>query len=113
MIDGAHVVLYSQDPEADRAAIRDVLGFRHIDIGNGRLIFALPPTEAGVDLTEGPPGHELYLTCDDVEATVADLAGTVIEVIEPVVDRRWGLVTRLRLPSGCEVPLYQPLHARP
>ena len=113
MIDGAHVILHSQDAEADRAALRDVLGFSHVDVGGGWLIFALPPSEVAVHPTDGPPSHELYLMCDDVEATVADLDGTTVEVIAPIEDQGWGLVTRLRLPGGSELGLYQPRHERP
>jgi hypothetical protein len=113
VIDGAHVILYSQDAEADRAALRDVLGSDHVDVGGGWLIFGLPPSEVAVHPTDGPPQHELYLMCDDVEATVADLDGTTIEVVSPIEDQGWGLVTRLRLPGGSEVGLYQPRHERP
>jgi hypothetical protein len=113
MIDGAHVILYSQDPDADRAALRDVLGFRHVDVGGGWLIFALPPAEVAVHPTDGPPQHELYLMCDDVEATVADLDGTGIEVTKPVENAGWGLLTAIRLPGGSELGLYQPRHERP
>ena len=113
MIDGAHVILYSQDPDADRAALRDVLGFRHVDVGGGWLIFALPPAEVAVHPTDGPPQHELYLMCDDVEATIADLDGTGIEVTKPVENVGWGLLTAIRLPGGSELGLYQPRHDRP
>jgi hypothetical protein len=113
VIDGAHVILYSQDADADRAALRDVLGFRHVDVGGGWLIFGLPPSEVAVHPTDGLPQHELYLMCDDVEATVADLDGTGIEVTAPIENQGWGLVTRLRLPGGSELGLYQPRHERP
>ncbi len=113
MIDGAHVILSSNDPDADRAALRDVLGLPHVDVGGGWLIFGLPPAEVAVHPTDGPPSHELYFMCADVEATIADLDGTGIEVTEPVKDEGWGLLTRLRLPGGSEVGLYQPRHERP
>ena len=113
MIDGAHVILYSTDPDADRAALKDVLGFPHVDVGGGWLIFALPPAEVAVHPTEGPPSHELYLMCDDVAATVASFDGTGVEVTKPVEDAGWGLLTAIRLPGGSELGLYQPRHERP
>ena len=113
VIDGAHVILNSNDPDADRAALRDVLGFPHVDVGGGWLIFALPPAEVAVHPTDGPPSHELYLMCDDVEATVADLTAAGIEVTKPVEDQGWGLLTSIRLPGGSELGLYQPRHDRP
>ena len=113
MIDGAHVILSSTDADGDRAALRDVLGFPNVDVGGGWLIFGLPPAEVAVHPTDGPPSHELYFMCDDVEATIAELDGTGIEVTEPVTDEGWGLLTRLRLPGGSEVGLYHPRHERP
>jgi hypothetical protein len=111
VIDGAHVILYSTDPEADLAALRDVLGFPHVDVGGGRLFFGLPPTELAVHETEGPRKHELYFQCDDVEATIAELTAGGVSATE-VVDQGWGLVTTLTLPGGSEVGLYQPRHER-
>ncbi|WP_194921964.1 VOC family protein, partial [Catenulispora rubra] len=74
MITGTHAILYSADPEADRAFLRDVLEFPHVDAGGGWLIFQLPPAELGVHPAEGPPAGELYLMCDDLDATLAVLA---------------------------------------
>ncbi len=113
MIDGAHVVLYSTDADADRVALKDGLGFSHVDVGGGWLIFALPPAEVAVHPGDGPPSHELFLMCDDVEATLEGLAGTGIEATKPVEDQGWGLVTAIRLPGGSELGLYQPRHERP
>ncbi len=110
VINGAHVVLYSQDADADRAFFRDVLGYPYIDAHDGWLIFKAPPAELAVHPTEGPPSHELYLMCDDLEATTAELAAQGIEPAEPTVDAGWGLVTSLRLPGGGTVGLYQPRH---
>jgi catechol 2,3-dioxygenase-like lactoylglutathione lyase family enzyme len=112
MIDGAHVILYSTDADADRAALRDVLGLPHVDVGGGWLIFGLPPAEVAVHPTDGPPQHELYLMCDDVEATIVELAASGIEATD-VDDQGWGLVTRITLPGGSELGLYQPRHERP
>jgi catechol 2,3-dioxygenase-like lactoylglutathione lyase family enzyme len=109
MIDGAHVIIFSRDAEADRAFIRDVLGFPGVDAGGGWLIFRLPPSEAAVHPTDGEPKHELYLMCDHVEATLADLAAKGVEV-GPVRDERWGRLASITLPSGTALSIYEPLH---
>jgi catechol 2,3-dioxygenase-like lactoylglutathione lyase family enzyme len=110
MINGAHVILYTADAEADRAFIRDTLGFAHVDAGGGWLIFKLPPAEVAVHPTDGPPSHELYLMCDDIEGLLADLGAKGVEIAKPVSDQGWGLLAAVRLPSGGELPLYQPRH---
>jgi catechol 2,3-dioxygenase-like lactoylglutathione lyase family enzyme len=112
MIDGAHVVIYSRDAEADRAFFRDVLGFPHVDAGHGWLIFALPPAEVAVHPAEGGSSHELYLMCDDLTATMAELSEREVEFTQPVTREQWGVRTAVRLPGGGEVGLYEPLHAR-
>ncbi|MEU2430858.1 VOC family protein [Streptomyces sp. NPDC007861] len=112
MINGAHLIIYSRDAEADRAFLRDVLGYPHVDAGGGWLIFKLPPAEVAVHPVEGAETHELYLMCDDVEATVAELTARGVEFTQPVTDAGWGLLTRLRLPGGGEVGMYEPRHAR-
>ncbi|PBC61286.1 extradiol dioxygenase [Streptomyces sp. Tue6028] len=110
MLTGAHVILYSQDAEADRAFIKDVLGFAHVDAGHGWLIFKLPPAEVAVHPTNGAPKHEFYLMCDDLDAVCAQLAERGAELTGEVTEERWGRLTAVRLPSGSELPLYQPLH---
>lgn len=110
MIHGAHVIIYSQDADADRAFIRDVLGFVGIDAGGGWMIFALPPTEVAVHPTDGPTTHELYLMCDDVTTLLGDLTAKGVEVTRPISDEGWGLLAAIRLPSGAEQPIYQPRH---
>ena len=110
MITGAHVIINSRDADADRAFIRDVLGFPHIDSGGGWLIFKSPPGEMAVHPTDGPESHQLYLMCDDVEATLAELAAKGVESTGPVSDEGWGLLTALRLPGGGELGLYEPRH---
>ncbi|UUN25832.1 VOC family protein [Streptomyces sp. FIT100] len=112
MINGAHLIIYSRDAEADRAFLREVLGYPHVDAGGGWLIFKLPPAEVAVHPVEGAEAHELYLMCDDVEATVAELTARGVEFTQPVTDAGWGLLTRLRLPGGGEVGMYEPRHAR-
>lgn len=112
MINGGHVIIYSRDAEADRAFFRDVLEYPHVDAGHGWLIFKLPPAEVAVHPTDGPETQELYLMCDDVDATVADLSAKGVEFTQPVTDARWGRLTRFRLPGGGEVGLYEPRHER-
>jgi predicted enzyme related to lactoylglutathione lyase len=110
MFIGAHVVLYTSDPEADRAFIRDVLRFRGVDAGEGWLIFKLPPAEAAVHPTEGPPKHELYLICQDIQAELESLAARGVTISHPVREMSWGLWSSIKLPSGAELSLYQPRH---
>lgn len=113
MIDGSHVILFSQDPEADRSFFADVLGLAHVDAGHGWLIFALPPAEAAMHPTDGPPSCELYFTCDDVEATTEVLRAKGVEFTAGISEERWGRLTRFRLPGGGEVGMYEPRHPRP
>jgi catechol 2,3-dioxygenase-like lactoylglutathione lyase family enzyme len=112
VINGGHVIIYSRDAEADRAFFRDVLEYPHVDAGGGWLVFKLPPTEIAVHPTDGPEMQELYLMCDDVEATVENLTAKGVEFTQPVTDARWGRLTRFRLPGGGEVGLYEPRHER-
>jgi hypothetical protein len=112
MINGAHMIVYSRDAEADRAFFRDVLDLPHVDVGHGWLIFALPPSELAVHPGDTGDSHELYLMCDDLTATMAELAakGVACEPPEPL---GWGLRTRFTLPGGSKLAMYQPRHARP
>jgi hypothetical protein len=110
MFSGAHVVLFSRDPESDRIFLRDVLGFRNVDAGAGWLIFQLPPAEAAVHPTEGHPTQELYLMCPDLEMTLADLAAKGVTISHPVRDMRWGLWATIKRPSGADLSLCQPRH---
>jgi catechol 2,3-dioxygenase-like lactoylglutathione lyase family enzyme len=109
MISGAHVVIYTKNAEADRAFFRDMLGFKSVDAGHGWLIFALPPTEAAFHPSEGDGVHELYFMCDDLETEMASLANKGVKCFK-VEEARWGSVTKIRLPSGGKVGLYQPKH---
>lgn len=112
MINGSHVILFSTDAEADRAFLRDILGFPHVDAGGGWQIFALPPAEAAVHPAEGRASHELYFMCDDIETTVAELRAKGVEFTAEISEERWGRLTRFRLPSGGEVGIYEPRHPR-
>ena len=110
MINGAHVLVYSDDVEADRAFFRDVLEFACVDAGHGWLIFKLPPAEAAFHPSDGtPPRAELYLMCDDLQATIERLAarGAMCGAIDRAA---WGTKTTIRLPGGGAIGLYQPSH---
>ena len=109
MISGAHVILYSQDAEADRAFLRDILGFSSVDAGHGWLIFALPPAELAVHPAEANGQHELYLMCNDLEAEISTLKANGVSCSE-VQNERWGSIVRITLPGGSELGLYQPKH---
>jgi len=109
MISGAHVVLYSNNADADRAFFRDVLRFKSVDAGHGWLIFALPPAEAAFHPSDENSRHELYFMCDSLEAEIATLAKKGVKCSE-VQEARWGSITKMRLPGGGEVGLYQPKH---
>ena len=109
MISGAHVVLYSKDAEADRAFLRNILGFPSVDAGHGWLIFALPPAEVAVHPSEENERPELYLICDDLNAAISTLKDKGVTALE-VHEQRWGSVTNLQLPGGGKIGLYQPKH---
>jgi hypothetical protein len=111
VIDGAHFIVHSDDPDADRAFLRDVLDYPTVDAGAGWLIFKLPPAEIAVHPASGPLTHELYLMCDDIEATMAELRQRGI-AFSPVSEARWGLLTKFRLPGGSQIGLYEPHHPR-
>src|SRR5207237_7204148 len=108
MINGAHAIVYSHDPEADRAFFKGVLGLHHVDAGGGWLIFALPPAEVAVHPAE-TPGAELFLMSDDLSAEMRSLADRGV-VCSDVEEARWGSVTKVLLPGGGVIGLYQPRH---
>ena len=113
VIIAAHVLLYTPEAEALRATLRDVFGWRHVDDGDGWLIFALPPAELGVHPSGGETNHELSLMCDDVHATVAELHEQGVEVRGEPEDRGYGIGVTIVLPGGVELQLYEPRHATP
>jgi catechol 2,3-dioxygenase-like lactoylglutathione lyase family enzyme len=112
MINGAHVVIYTKDAEADRTFFRDVLKFPAVDAGHGWLIFAMPPSEAAFHDSEINDKHELYLMCDDVTATLKDLASKKVKVSD-VNEQRWGKLATFTLPGGGKIGIYQPKHPSP
>src|SRR5262245_49502904 len=112
MIIGAHAIIYSSNAAADRAFLRDVLRFDHVDVGDGWLIFALPPSEVAVHPSDENDTHELYLMCDDVAQFVTEMAGHGI-ACAAVENLGWGLRTQLSLPGGGRLGIYEPRHARP
>jgi catechol 2,3-dioxygenase-like lactoylglutathione lyase family enzyme len=112
MIFGAHVIVSSRDEQADRDFFREVLGFSSVDAGHGWLIFALPPAELAVHPSEEGGTQELYFMCDDLDAEIRDLAGKGVHCSD-VEEARWGTVTKVRLPGGSDVGLYQPRHPSP
>ena len=109
MIFGAHVIVYTKEAEADRAFFRDILGFKSVDAGHGWLIFALPPAEAAFHPDEKDDRHELFLMCDDLKAEMSALKKKGVECTD-IQEARWGSITKIRLPSGGQIGLYQPKH---
>lgn len=109
MISGAHIIVYSNDAEADRSFFRDFLGFNSVDAGHGWLIFALPPAEAAFHPSDKNGPHELYFMCDNLKSEMAALAKKGV-TCSAVHEERWGSITRIQLPAGGEIGLYQPKH---
>jgi hypothetical protein len=112
MIIGAHSILYSRNPDADRAFLRDVLAMPSVDVGGGWLIFGLPPAEVAIHPGDENDVHELFLMCDDVRAFIADMKERGI-ACGPVHSPGWGVLTHVMLPGGGKLGVYQPRHARP
>jgi catechol 2,3-dioxygenase-like lactoylglutathione lyase family enzyme len=109
VITGSHVIVYSKNAEADRSFFRDVLGFPSVDAGHGWLIFALPPAEAAFHPDEENGAHELFLMCDDLKAEMTALATKGVKCSE-AQEERWGTITKMQLPGGGKIGLYQPKH---
>ena len=112
MIIGAHSIIYSANPEADRAFLRDVLGLPNVDVGEGWLIFGLPPAEVAVHPSNENDVHEFYFMCDDVHSFIGKMSARGI-ACEPAQNMGWGVLTQVRLPGGGKLGVYQPRHARP
>jgi predicted enzyme related to lactoylglutathione lyase len=113
VITGVHAIIYSEQAQAAREFFRDVLGWDSVDAGHGWLIFALPPAELAVHPDGGPDRHELYLMCDDLDATLGELRAKGVEPVEDVTAQRWGRTTAIGIPGGGRIALYEPAHASP
>ena len=112
MITGAHSIIYSTDPDADRAFIRDIFDFPHVDVGGGWLIFGLPPAELAIHPSERNDVHEFYLMCDDINALIAKLRERNVSYSD-VQELSWGFLTDVTLPGGGRLGIYEPKHERP
>ena len=112
MINGGHVIIYSKDAEADRAFIKNVLKFPYVDVNKGWLIFKLPPAELAVHPSDENDLHEFYLMTDDLELEIRALkkAGVTCDAVS---QQGWGRSTRIQLPGGGTLGLYEPRHQRP
>jgi catechol 2,3-dioxygenase-like lactoylglutathione lyase family enzyme len=113
VITGVHAIIFTRDAEGVRAFFRDVLELPSVDAGGGWLIFALPPAELAAHPAEEDGRHELYLMCDDIRATVAELKAKGVEVSDEISDEGFGMMSSLVLPGGGELALYEPRHATP
>ena len=113
MITGAHAIIFTENPDWVREFFKDVLELSSVDAGDGWLIFALPAAELAAHPADNAGHHELYLMCDDIHATVADLESKGVELSRPISDERWGLVTAIKMPGGGELGLYEPKHPTP
>ena len=114
MINGVHGIIFSKEADALRTFFRDVLGFQSVDAGGGWLIFALPPAELGVHPAEKDDAgrHELYLMCDDIEATMADLKNRGVQFAGPAENAGFGTMATINLPGGGQLALYEPRHTK-
>jgi catechol 2,3-dioxygenase-like lactoylglutathione lyase family enzyme len=122
-IQALHTLIYSDDPVATRAFLRDVLGWPCVEEPHvpGWLIFKTGPSELGVHPTsytwEGeehshPRQHQISLMCDDIEATVAELTAKGAAFSGPVEDLDFGLGTNLQVPGADDILVYEPRHPK-
>jgi hypothetical protein len=114
-ITGTHMLFYTSEAEKLRVMLRDVFGFKHVDVGEGWLIFRLPPSEIGVHPAEGPTyesgvRHQITFMCDDIGKTIGELRAKGVNIETATKDEGWGITTLMHLPGGCEVMLYEPRH---
>ncbi len=112
MVNGVHAIIYAKQPDAVRTFFRDVVGFEFVDAGRGWLIFELPAAELGVHPTEGHGSHELYLMCDNIDATIADFTSKGV-ACGPITDEGWGRVASVKVAESTDVGLYEPRHPSP
>jgi predicted enzyme related to lactoylglutathione lyase len=113
VITGMHAIVFSPEAEKVRAFFADVLGMSSVDAGGGWPIFALPPAELAVHPADGQSSHELYLMCDNIQATLTELKAKGAELARDVSDQGWGLLAAIRLPDGSELPISEPQHPSP
>jgi predicted enzyme related to lactoylglutathione lyase len=113
VITGAHAIIFTKDADGVRAFFRDVLGLPSADAGDDWPIFALPAAEVAAHPADSAGHHELYLMCDDIHVTVAELQRKGVEFSRPISDERWGLITAIKMPDGGELSLYEPKHRVP
>lgn len=111
MIIGIHTLVYTKHADAVRAFLRDVLALPSVDAGGGWPIFALPPSEIAVHPSDAADKHELYLMCDNLDATIALLASKGVSLAGPISEERWGRVTSIKIADGSTLGIYQPKHA--
>ena len=112
MVIGMHALIFSDDPAADRAFLRDVLGFPYVDDGDGWLIFKMPPSEMGVHPSDGVRRHEFSFMVDDIKQAVAELSGKGVEIVQEPTDHGYGIEVTIRLPSGGTIRVYEPRHQK-
>lgn len=112
MFIGAHCIIFSKNPSADRIFMREVLNLQHVDAGEGWLIFGLPPAELAVHPYKDNNVHQIYLMCEDIERFIRDMRSRGV-TCEDTVDAEWGRLTYISLPGGGKLGVYQPQHARP
>jgi len=113
MINGVHVIVFSAQAEGVRAFLRDVFGWSAVDAGGGWPVFGLPPAGLAVHPADGDSRHELYLMCDDIGSTLAELRAKGVEVTRGISDQRWGLLAGIALPDGTELMIYEPRQPSP
>ncbi len=112
MIIGAHSIIYSKDPEKDRSFFQKILKLPFVDVGEGWLIFGLPPSEIAFHPSDENDMHEFFLMCDNIESFILQMKKANINCT-PVQNQGWGLLSQLTLPGGGKLSIYQPRHTRP
>jgi hypothetical protein len=110
---GTHLLLYTPEADGLRAALRDVLGWEHVEDTPGWLIFELPPAELGVHPSDGATTHQICFMCDHLDQTIDELRERGIEFRGEPEKESFGITITMHLPGGVEVLLYEPRHASP
>jgi catechol 2,3-dioxygenase-like lactoylglutathione lyase family enzyme len=122
MIKALHTIVYSDDPEATRAYLRDVLGWPSVEDPDATPpwpIFRAGPAEMAVHPTAGtyegkayshPRHHSLSLKCDDIATTKVELEARGAVFSGGIEDYGFGLAAPLELPGAGTILLYEPRH---